>query len=151
MRNYLADGSNFVTKESDNAFESNDTVVTSSDIDINEVDKLKTKVMALKMFVTDQLKQSVGNPKTPECNCNCTSDIYIKSLIEKIHNSKVENKRKTLLFSLFYSRTPRPLFLMIYFEIMIKLMRPLQLLMMTIPLMILMILRMKILMLRITT
>ena len=53
--------------------------------------------MALKMFVTDQLyllKRSVGNPKTPEFNCNSKSDIHIKSLIEQIHYLKEENKMK---------------------------------------------------------
>ena len=41
--------------------------------------------MVLNMFITDQLyllKQSVGNPKTPECNSNSKSNNYIKSLIE---------------------------------------------------------------------
>ena len=36
--------------------------------------------MAFKMFITDQLyllKQSNGNPKTLECNCNGKSDSYI--------------------------------------------------------------------------
>ena len=53
--------------------------------------------MALKMFITDQLhllKQSIGYPKTPECNCNSKNDSYIKSLIEQIHYLKEENKMK---------------------------------------------------------
>ena len=51
--------------------------------------------MALKMFITDQLhllKQSIGYPKTPECNCNSKSDSYIKSLIEQIHYLKQKVK-----------------------------------------------------------
>ena len=40
------------------------------------------------------LKQSIGNPKTPECNCNSKSDSYITSLIEQIHDLKEENKMK---------------------------------------------------------
>ena len=78
MRNNMADGSNINNKESDNAFEGSDD--TSSDVDINDLDKLKSKEMALK----------VGNPKTPGCNCN--SDSYIKSLIKQIHYLKEENK-----------------------------------------------------------
>ena len=66
MRNNMADGSNIDNNESDNAFEgSDDTIVINSDIDINDLDKLKTEVMDLKMFVTDQLyllKQLDGNP-----------------------------------------------------------------------------------------
>ena len=66
MRNNMADGSNIDNNESDNAFEGSDgTIVINSDIDINDLDKLKTEVMDLKMFVTDQLyllKQLDGNP-----------------------------------------------------------------------------------------
>ena len=40
------------------------------------------------------LKQSVGNPKTPDCNYNSTSGIYNKSVIEQIHYLKEENKMK---------------------------------------------------------
>ena len=50
----MADGSNIDNKESDNACESSgDTIITNSDVDINDLDKWKTEVMALKMFVTD--------------------------------------------------------------------------------------------------
>ena len=56
MRNDVADGSNIDNKKSDNAFEgSDDTIITYSDVDINDLDKLKTELMALKMFITDQL------------------------------------------------------------------------------------------------
>ena len=110
--------------------------------------------MALKMFITDQLyllKQSVGNPKTPECYCNSKSDSYIKYLIEQIHYLKEENKMKnsfiqSLLFQNSSTTVPNVLF-----RIMIKLMIPLQLLIMTTFLMILKIQRMRILTMRITT
>ena len=39
----------------------------------------------------------VGNLKTPECNYNRKSDIYIKSVIEQIHYLKEENKMKNYL------------------------------------------------------
>ena len=103
--------------------------------------------MALKMFITDQLyllKKQVGNPKAPQYNCSSKSDKYIKSLIEQIHYLKEENKMKNSFISLCYSGIPLPLFLMIFFSIMIKLIRPLQLLMMTIFLMIMMVQRMRI-------
>ena len=47
----------------------------------DDLNKLKTEVIALKMFVIDQLyllKQSVSSTKTPEYNNN--SDFYINSL-----------------------------------------------------------------------
>ena len=86
---------------------------------IKDLDKLKTEVMSLKMFVTDQLylfKQSVGNLKTPECNYNRKSGIYIKSIIEQIHYLKEENKMKNsfiqfLLFQNSYTTVPNDLFL----------------------------------------
>ena len=98
MRNNMAHVSNTDNKESDNAFD--DTIITNTDVNINDLNKLKTEVMALKMFITDQLfilfilKQSTGNPKTPECNCNSKSDSYITSLIEQIYHLKEENKMK---------------------------------------------------------
>ena len=93
----MTDGSNIDIKESDNAFKGSDDTIIDCDVDINDLDKLKTEVMALKMFITDQLhllKQMVGNPKTPECKCNSKSDRYIKPLIEQIHSLKEENKMK---------------------------------------------------------
>ena len=94
----MADISNIDNKESDNTFEGSDnTIITNSDVDINDLDKLKTEVMTLQMFITNLLyllKQSIGNPKTPECNCNSKSNSYIKSLIEQIHYLKEENKMK---------------------------------------------------------
>ena len=74
--------------------------------------------MVLNMFITDQLyllKQSVGNPKTPECNSNSKSNNYIKSLIEQIHHLKEENKMKnsfiqSLLFQNSFITVPNDLF-----------------------------------------
>ena len=113
----MADVSNIDNKESDNAFEgSDDIVITNTDVNINDLYKLKTKVMALKMFITDQLyllKQSIGNPKTPDCNCNskCSSNsnsnnnsnsnCNIASLIEQTHYVKQEHKMKKLFYSIF--------------------------------------------------
>ena len=83
------------SEEFNNCFDrSDDTVVTNSDA---EMIKLKTELSALKMFVTEQfylLKQSVGNPKNPSCNCNNSSEIYIKSLNDQIHYPKEENQIK---------------------------------------------------------
>ena len=75
-------------EEFDNCF---DRSVTNSDA---EMIKLKTEPSALKMFVTEQfnlLKQSVGNPKNPSCNCNSSSEIYIKSLNDQ--NIILSNKK----------------------------------------------------------
>ena len=79
MRNNIADGRIIDNEESDDTLitNSDDTIITNSDVDIIDLDKLKTEVTALKMFTTHQLyllKQSVGNPKTPEYNCNSKSD-----------------------------------------------------------------------------
>ena len=111
----MVDVSNIDNKESDNAFEgSDDTIITNTDVNINDLNKLKTEVMALKMFITDQLfilKQSIGNPKTPECNCNskCSSNSNIKSncncniasLTEQTHYVKQEHKMKKLFYLIF--------------------------------------------------
>ena len=52
----MAEVSNTDNKESDNAFDgSDDTIITNTDVDINDLYKLKTEVMALKMSITDQL------------------------------------------------------------------------------------------------
>ena len=61
MANSAENDSNFISEESDN------NIFNRSDIEIIDVNKLKTEVMVLKMFVTEQLyiiKQSVGSPKT---------------------------------------------------------------------------------------
>ena len=47
--------------------------VANSDFEINDVNKLKTETMALKMFVTEQfyiIKQSVGGLKASKSNCS---------------------------------------------------------------------------------
>ena len=104
----MADVSNINNKEYDSAFESSDdTIITNTGIDINDLDKLITKVMVLKMFITDQiylLKQQIGNPKTPECNYNSKSHSYITSRIEQIHYLKEENKMKNSFFQTLLSQ-----------------------------------------------
>ena len=70
MRNNMADGSNIDNKESENAFEGSDDIVTTSNADINDLHNLKSQIMAPKMFVSDQkclFKQLVCNRRTPEC------------------------------------------------------------------------------------
>ena len=100
MRNNMGDVNNIDNKESDNVFEGSDvTIITNTDVDIIDLDKSKTEKMALKIFITDQLyllKQSIGNPKICESNCDSKSksDSHIKSLIEQIHYLKEENKIK---------------------------------------------------------
>ena len=69
MVNSVENDRNFISEESDNnIFNHSDNVaVANSDVEIIDVNKLKTEVMVLKMFVTEQLciiKQSVGSPKT---------------------------------------------------------------------------------------
>ena len=52
----MADVSNINNKKYDSAFESSDdTIITNTGIDIYDLDKLITKVMVLKMFITDQI------------------------------------------------------------------------------------------------
>ena len=45
MRNNITDGSNIDIKESDNAFKGSDDTIIDCDVDINDLDKLKTEVM----------------------------------------------------------------------------------------------------------
>ena len=53
---YVVDGNIIDNKESDNTFEGrDDTIINNSDVDINDLGKLKTEVIALKMFITGQL------------------------------------------------------------------------------------------------
>ena len=75
MANSMGDDSSFIREESDNnIFNSRDNAaVANSDVETNDIDKLKTEVVALKMFVTEQLyiiKQSVGSPRASVCNCS---------------------------------------------------------------------------------
>ena len=49
MRNIMADRSNIDNKESDNAFEGSDgTIITNSDVDISDLDKLKNRSKGFK-------------------------------------------------------------------------------------------------------
>ena len=53
----MGDDSSFTNEESDNNISdcTDNTAVANSDVKISDVNKLKTEVMALKMFVTEQL------------------------------------------------------------------------------------------------
>ena len=80
MANSIGDDSNFISEESDNSISnhSDNAAVGNSDIEIIDVNKLKTEVEALKIFVTEQLyiiKESVGSPKTSACNCSSKNNI----------------------------------------------------------------------------
>ena len=68
---------------------SDNTIIDNSDSE-NDLTKLKTELLALKMFVSEQiylLKQSIDTPNT-------NGDNYIKSLEEQICYLKEENKIK---------------------------------------------------------
>ena len=77
-------------EQNDDIFDCSDnTIIDNSDSE-NDLTKLKTELLALKMFVSEQiylLKQSIGTPNT-------NSDNYIKSLEEQMCYVKVENKIK---------------------------------------------------------
>ena len=80
MANSIGDDSNFISEESDNSIfnHSDNAAVGNSDIEIIDVNKLKTEVEALKIFVTEQLyiiKESVGSAKTSACNCSSKNNI----------------------------------------------------------------------------
>ena len=99
MANSVGDDSNFIREESDNnLFNCSDNVaVANSDVQIIDVNKLKTEVVALKMFVTEQLfiiKQSVDSPKTSVCNCSSKNNIYMDSLHDQVNYLREENKMK---------------------------------------------------------
>ena len=57
MANSMVDESSFINEESDNNIfnRSDNTAVANSDVEINNVNKLKTEIMALKIIVTEQL------------------------------------------------------------------------------------------------
>ena len=80
---------------------SDNTIIDKSDSE-NDLTKLKTEPLALKMFVSEQiylLKQSVGTPNT-------SRDNYIKSLEEQIYYLKKENKIKnSIIQSLVHQNT----------------------------------------------
>ena len=77
-------------EQNDDIFDCSDnTIIDNSDSE-NDLTKLKTELLALKLFVSEQiylLKQSVGTPNTNSDNC-------IKSLEEQICYLKEENKIK---------------------------------------------------------
>ena len=92
MANSMVDDSSFIKEESDNNI-LNRTAVANGDAEFNDVNKLGTEAMALKMFVTEQLyiiKQSVGSPKTSLCNCSPKNNTYIDSLLDQISYLKEE-------------------------------------------------------------
>ena len=77
-------------EQNDDIFDCSDnTIIDNSDSE-NDLTKLKTELLALKMFVSEQiylLKQSVGTTNT-------NSDNYIKSLELQMCYLKEENKIK---------------------------------------------------------
>ena len=120
---------NLLNEASDNDFDCSDDniTVTNGDADlndlngvndVNDLDKLKSEVLALKMFVTEQLyflKQSVGAPRMFELNNDFNdnsgrngnnNDIHIKCLIEQINYLKDENRMKnSIIQSLIQTRS----------------------------------------------
>ena len=102
MANSMVDDSSFINEESDNNIlnRSDNTAVANSDAEINDVNKLRSEVTALKMFVTEQLyiiKQSVGSPKTSLCNCSSKNNICIDSLHDQINYLREENEMKNFI------------------------------------------------------
>ena len=108
--NSIGDDSSFVHEESDNIIfdRSDNTAATNSDVESNDVNKLKTDAVALKMFVTEQfyiIKQSGSSPKTSVYNCSTRYNIYIDSLLKQIHYLKEGNKMKnSIIQSLLWYR-----------------------------------------------
>ena len=99
MANSMGDESNFISEESDNNIFncSDNAAVANSDVEIIDINKLKTEMAALRMFVVEQLyiiKQSVGSPKTSVCNCSSKNNIYVDSLHDQINYLREENKMK---------------------------------------------------------
>ena len=82
MANSMRDDSNFISEESDNNIfnRSDNAAVANSDVEIIDINKFKTEMATLKMFVTEELyiiKQSVGSPKISVCNCSSKNSIYV--------------------------------------------------------------------------
>ena len=107
----MGDDSNFITEESDNNIfnRSDNTAVTNSDVEIMDLNKWKTEVAALKMFVTKQLyiiKQLVGSPKTSWCNCTFKNNIYIDSYHDQINYLREENKMKNSIIQSLLCHSP---------------------------------------------
>ena len=77
-------------EQNDDIFDCSDNAIIDNSDSEKDLTKLKTELLALKMFVSEQtylLKQSVDAPNT-------NSDNYIKSLEEQICYLKEENKIK---------------------------------------------------------
>ena len=118
MANSVEDDSSFINEESDNnvlnlidkTAVANDTVNdVANDVEINDANKLKTEVMALKMVVTKHLqiiKQSVGSPKTSVCNCSSKNNIYVDSLHDQINYLREENKMKNSIIQSLLCHSP---------------------------------------------
>ena len=110
MANSMGDDSSFISKESDNnIFNRSDVVVANRDVEIIDVNKLKTEVTKLKMFVPKQLyiiKQSVGSPKTSGCNCSSKNNIYTDSLQDRINYLSEENKMKISMIQSLVCHSP---------------------------------------------
>ena len=111
MAKSMGDDSSFIREKSDNnTFNSRDNAaVANSDVETNDINKLKTEVVALKMLVTEQLyiiKQSVGSPKTSVCNCSSKNNIYIDSLHDQINYLREENKMKNSIIQSLLCHSP---------------------------------------------
>ena len=56
MANSMENDSSFIRDRSDNnIFNNHDNAAVASDVETNDINKLKTEVVPLKMFVTEQL------------------------------------------------------------------------------------------------
>ena len=111
MAKSMGDDSNFISEESDNNIfnRSDNAAVANSDVEIIDVNKLKTEMAALKMFVTEQLyiiKQSCGNPKTSVCNCSSKNNIYIDSLHDQVDYLREESKMKNYIIQSLLCHSP---------------------------------------------
>ena len=107
----MGDASSFIREESDNNIFncSDNAAVANSDVETNDINKLKTEVMTWKLFVTEQLyiiKQSVGSPKTSVCNCSSKNNIYIDSLHDQINYLREENKMKNSIIQSLLCHSP---------------------------------------------
>ena len=89
-------------EQNDDIFDSSDNIIIDNSDSENDLTKLKTELLVLKMFVSEQmylLKQSAGTPNT-------NSDNYIKSLEEQICYFKEESKIKSsIIQSLVHQNT----------------------------------------------
>ena len=114
----MVDDSSFINEESvnnifncsDNTFNRIDnTAFANSDVEINDVNKLKAEVMASKMLITEQLyiiKQSVGSPKTFIFNCSSKNNIFIDSLHNQINCLREKNEMKNYVIQSLLCHSP---------------------------------------------